>query len=106
MQALSQLSYGPRSHASLARAPSRYPDPRAQELQDPPPSARGPRRIARFVHALFGGGSSGDSSEGRSGGMGVREPRRPLTPSLSGAVALEIPIDETRDVRAVADEPD
>ena len=65
-----------------------------------------PRRIARFVHALFGGGSTGDSSEGQSGGMGVREPRRPLTPSLSGAVALEIPIDETRDVRAVADEPD
>jgi hypothetical protein len=67
-----------------------------------------PRRIARLVHALFGDGSAGgsSSSEGRSGGTGVREPRRPLTPSLSGAVALEIPIDETRDVRAVGDEPD
>jgi hypothetical protein len=64
------------------------------------------RRIARFAHALFGGGSTGDSSEGRSGGTGLREPRRPLTPSLSGAVALEIPMDETRDVRAVAGEPD
>jgi hypothetical protein len=55
---------------------------------------------------LFGDGSTGDSSDERSGGTGVREPRRPLRPSLSGAVALEIPIDETRDVRAAADEPD
>jgi hypothetical protein len=30
-----------------------------------------------------------------AGGAGVREPRRPLVPSLSGAVALEEP--ETRD---------
>ena len=30
-----------------------------------------------------------------AGGAGVREPRRPLTPSLSGAVALEEP--ETTD---------
>jgi hypothetical protein len=30
-------------------------------------------------------------------GTGVREPRRPLTPSLSGSVALEEPEPETRD---------
>jgi hypothetical protein len=54
-----------------------------------------PRRIARFVRALFGGGSPreawGDDTEG---GVGVREPRRPLTPSLTGAAALELPTDE------------
>jgi hypothetical protein len=49
------------------------------------------------VRALFGGGSSrgawGDETEG---GVGVREPRRPLTPSLTGAAALDLPEDEPR----------
>jgi hypothetical protein len=40
------------------------------------------------------------------GGLGVREPRRPLRPTRSGAVALEVPPDERRDVWAVADDRD
>ena len=38
------------------------------------------------------------------GGVGVREPRRPVHPSASGAIALEPPPTETRDVWAVGDE--
>jgi hypothetical protein len=33
--------------------------------------------------------------------VGTREPRRPLRPTLSGAVALEPPPDDRRDVRAI-----
>ena len=51
------------------------------------------KRIARFVRALFGS-SAGGSSEEAEGGVGVREPRGPLTPSLTGAVALPLPDDE------------
>ena len=54
------------------------------------------RRIAKFVRALFGGGSP--SSEGwddaAEGGVGVREPRRPLAPTLTGAAALDLPDDD------------
>jgi hypothetical protein len=46
---------------------------------------------------------SGDLPEG---GIGVREPRRPRRPSQSGAVALEIPPEETRDVRAIGEDRD
>jgi hypothetical protein len=46
-----------------------------------------PRRIARFVRTLFGRGSGDDAA-------GVREPRRPLAPALSGAAAVELPDDE------------
>jgi hypothetical protein len=54
-----------------------------------------PRRIARFVRALFGGGSSSGSwDDDAEGGVGVREPRRPLTPTLSGAAALDLPEDD------------
>jgi hypothetical protein len=58
-----------------------------------------PKRIARFVRAIFGGGSSTggwDESSDAEGGVGVREPRRPLTPSLTGAAALDLPADEAR----------
>ena len=53
-----------------------------------------PRRIARFVRALFGGGSSRGDWDDVEGGVGVREPRRPLVPSLSGAAAVEPPADD------------
>ena len=51
------------------------------------------KRIARFFRALFGGSSASawDDGGGSEGGVGVREPRRPLTPSLSGAATKELP---------------
>jgi hypothetical protein len=53
------------------------------------------RRVARFVRALFGGSSSGGRWDDETeGGVGVREPRRPLTPSLTGAAALDLPDDD------------
>jgi hypothetical protein len=45
-----------------------------------------------------------DPSDDLEGGLGVREPRRPLRPSAAGAVALEIPPAERTDVRAVGEE--
>jgi hypothetical protein len=64
-------------------------------------------RLVRFVRQLFGGGSSlppeNLSWEGPEGGVGVREPRRPRPPTRSGAVALEPPPEETRDIRAVGE---
>jgi hypothetical protein len=38
--------------------------------------------------------------------VGVREPRRPLRPTTSGSVALEIPPEEKTDVRAIGEERD
>ena len=98
MQALSQLSYGPRSAVSLASGATRYPDlvgsqPKRHRFRD----LR--QRIARFVRALFGGGSPGGAWDEADGGVGVREPRRPLTPSLTGAAALDLPTDEGDDSR-------
>jgi hypothetical protein len=62
-------------------------------------------RVARFVKAIFGRSDGWAPDDPRrdepAGGIGVREPRRPLRPTLSGAVALEAPPDERRDVRAV-----
>jgi hypothetical protein len=55
------------------------------------------KRVARFVRALFGGGSGSWSdawNNDAEGGVGVREPRRPLTPSLTGAATLELPDDD------------
>lgn len=62
-------------------------------------------RFVRFVRSLFSSGPRGDESfDNSAGGLGVREPRRPLRPNGSGAVALEAPPDERRDVWAVGDE--
>jgi hypothetical protein len=57
------------------------------------------RRISRFVRALFGSGSSGDRWEELDGGVEVREPRRPLAPTLSGGAALDLPDDDSPDRR-------
>ena len=67
-------------------------------------------RIARFFRAIFSGGSSGWAPDDPrwdepAGGIGTREPRRPLRPTLSGAVALEAQPDERRDTWAVGSEP-
>jgi hypothetical protein len=53
------------------------------------------RSVARFVRALFGGSaSSAGWDDEAEGGVGVREPRRPLTPTLTGAAALDLPADD------------
>jgi hypothetical protein len=47
------------------------------------------------VRAIFGGASPSDPrDESDEGGIGVREPRRPLTPSLTGAAAVDLPPDD------------
>jgi hypothetical protein len=62
-------------------------------------------RLVGFVRALFGGGAGWPPDDPRwddpAGGVGTREPRRPIRPSRSGAVALEAPPDDRRDVWAV-----
>jgi len=61
-------------------------------------------RVVQFVRALFSSGPSegiGDEPlDDAAGGLGVREPWKPLRPSSSGEAALEAPPDETRDVWA------
>jgi hypothetical protein len=53
------------------------------------------RRVERFFRALFGGPALGGSWDDEAeGGVGVREPRRPLMPSLSSAAALDLPEDD------------
>jgi hypothetical protein len=49
------------------------------------------RRRGRGLLAWFGGGADDP------GGAGVREPRRPKQPSLSGAAAVDEPHDENSD---------
>jgi hypothetical protein len=61
-------------------------------------------RIAAFFRQLFGGPSWPPDDprwDFPEGGVGTREPRRPRLPSLSGAVALEPPPDDRRDIWAV-----
>ena len=58
------------------------------------------KRIARFVRALFGGsGLAREWGDEAEGGVGVREPRRPFSPSLTGAAALELPTADGGDLR-------
>jgi hypothetical protein len=54
------------------------------------------KRMARFIRALFGN-SPGGWDDDADGGVGVREPRRPLAPTLAGGAALEFPSDESDD---------
>jgi hypothetical protein len=62
-------------------------------------------RAAWFLRSLFSSPPpEADDPRGFSGGVGVREPRRPLRPTSSGAVALEAPPEERRDVWAVGEE--
>ena len=46
------------------------------------------------MRALFGGSSGGTWDDEAEGGVGVREPRRPLAPTLAGGEALELPTDD------------
>ena len=62
-------------------------------------------RAARFLRSLFSSTPPDpDDPRGFTGGVGIREPRRPLHPLSSGAVALEAPPEETRDVWAVGED--
>jgi hypothetical protein len=64
-------------------------------------------RVRRFVRQLFSSGPPPESEDDDlEGGVGVREPRRPLRPTSSGAVALEAPPEEKRDVRAIGEDRD
>ena len=62
----------------------------------------------RFLRELFSTAPppNPEDPEVDEGGMGVREPRRPLRPTASGSVALEIPPEEKTDVRAIGEERD
>jgi hypothetical protein len=52
--------------------------------------------MSRFVRALFEGSASGAGwADETEGGIGVREPRRPLQPSLTGAAARDLPQDDS-----------
>jgi len=64
------------------------------------------RRFVGFVRSLFSSGPSGDEPDEIEGGLGVREPRRPHAPTMSGGVALEEPPQEPTDVRAIGEERD
>lgn len=57
-----------------------------------------PKRIARSVRALFGSSGSAEWPEETEGGVGVREPRRPLAPTLTGAAALDLPTEDGDDL--------
>jgi hypothetical protein len=93
-QTLSQLSYGPWEHPSLPRLGctlSRMKRGRSKRRH----TRRSLReRVMRFVRALFGSGPWVDPGDELNGGLGVREPRSPLAPSLAGAIALEPPPDD------------
>jgi hypothetical protein len=65
-----------------------------------------PRRVARFVRSLFSSGPPGDEPDDVEGGLGVREPRRPHRPTMSGGVALEVPPEERADVEALGEKRD
>jgi hypothetical protein len=54
-------------------------------------------RVVRSVRALFGGGDWRVAWDDTEGGVGVREPRRPLAPTLAGGAALELPADDSDD---------
>ena len=65
-------------------------------------------RAAQRIRALFSTAlpeePDDDVSDELEGGLGVREPRRPVTPTLSGAMALELPPSERTDVWAVGED--
>jgi hypothetical protein len=65
------------------------------------------KRFAQFLRSLFSSPPpDADDPRGFSGGVGVREPRKPMGPTSSGSVALEPPPTEARDVWAVGEHDD
>lgn len=66
-------------------------------------------RVTKFLRELFSSTPPShpyDEPGVDDGGVGVREPRRPHRPRLGGAVALEVPPEEKRDVRAIGEDRD
>jgi hypothetical protein len=64
------------------------------------------RRVSRFIRSLFSSDPGREEGDAEDGGLGVREPRRPLHPTRSGAVALEPPRAQAQDVWAVGEGDD
>jgi hypothetical protein len=87
---------------------SRRPSKRRKRLRKRREAKRARNRVLDAVFELFSGGCSPVPDIGPpdlEGGLGVREPRRPLHPSLAGGVALDVPPPaHTRDVWSVAEE--
>jgi len=67
-------------------------------------AARAVQRVRDYFSSVSPVQSDVEPPDDLEGGLGVREPRRPLHPSLSGSVALETPPDDTGNARAVGDE--
>jgi len=65
-------------------------------------------RAVQFVRELFSSKPTteldADPRDDPEGGLGVREPRRPIHPTLTGTAVLEAPMEEMRDVWAFADD--
>jgi hypothetical protein len=81
---------------------------RLQRTRERRQQKRALTRAAQRIRALFSTAAPAEPDEDigdeLEGGLGVREPRRPLRPTLSGAVALEPPPGEARDVWAVGED--
>jgi hypothetical protein len=90
----------------MARRPSR----RRERPRKRREATRARARVLQAVRELFSSGPSTAPDVGPpeelKGGLGVREPRRPLHPSLTGGVALELPPTEARDACAASSEGD
>ena len=86
---------------------SRRPSKRRKRLRKRHEAKRARTRVLDAVLELFSGNSPTSPDIGPpdlEGGPGVREPRRPLHPSLAGGVPLDLPPADTRDIWAVGDE--
>ena len=96
-QTLSQLSYGPKELGQSSGGLARYSDECVGGRWDPQASSitRADRAVRTRALRRRGDGATGwDDAEG---GVGVREPRRPLAPTLAGGAALELPTDDSDD---------
>ena len=61
--------------------------------------------MVRFFRSLFSSDRTFDDwGDSLTGGLGVREPRRPIHPTLAGAAAVDLPPAESIDVWAVGED--
>jgi hypothetical protein len=86
---------------------SRRPSKRRQRLRQLRAEKRAYALVRQWARQLFSSAPPDPVHGPRDepeGGLGVREPRRPVHPRLSGGVALDLPSAETRDLWAVGEE--